>query len=716
MSPQRTKQLGLFALGLALAVVALIASVSALTLKRLSSRHAVNTSHRIQILNRTIRFEMTSAERDQISYLLTGSGAYRQECEIKMQRIPATVDELLKLVAESPSQRQRAQTLKNLTAEKRAMLGEGIRLRGSKGPAAALELMRAGAARDVTGRINEISDEIESAEYAYLDRRFSALVQREQTIGAINVGGALTLAVLVACAALALTRALNRQQDLTRATESARDLLRTTLYSIGDAVIVTDANGCVRMMNPVAERLTGHSEKAAAGLPAGNVFQIVDAETHEPIPDQIEKVLREGNAVKVAANSILKRQDGGEVPINESGAPILDAMGTLQGAILVLSDATEAKRANDALLESEQKFRSTADSAPVGIWTETPEEKRDYFNSRWLQYTGRTFEEEAGTGWMEGIHPDDALRARQQMVQVKRERRPYSVEYRLRRADGRYGWVLGRGVPRFDASGRFLGYIGTCSEIDEIKEADEKLRDAAKFESLGVLAGGIAHDFNNILVGILGSACLLEEYVPEDSPGRELVANLQHASDRAARLTRQMLAYSGRGRFYLESLDLSEQVREVLTLLKASAPKNVDIRLSLADGLPSTAADATQVQQVIANLAVNSAEAMPPLGGWIEISTRTEQVTANETGFVAGLDSAPGEYVVLQVADNGSGMDGETKSKMFDPFFSTKFAGRGLGLAATLGIMRSHHGAIKVDSTPGEGTTFRLYFPTAQTR
>lgn len=715
MSPQRTKRLGLFALALALAVVVLIASVSALTLKRLSSRDAVNASHRIQVLNRTIRFEITSAERDQLSYLLTGSGAYRQEAEATMQRVPAMVSELLNLVAGSPTQTQRADSLQDLTTQKIAVLREGIGLRGSKGLAAALELARAGAGKDLSHQIDRISDEIENDEYAYLARRFSALVQREQTIGAINVGGALTLAALVACAALALTRALNRQQDLTKATENARDLLRTTLYSIGDAVIVTDARGCVRMMNPVAERLTGHSEKAAAGLPAGNVFQILDAETREPLPDQIEGVLREVRTVKVS-NSILKRQDGGEIPISESGAPILDAQGTLQGAVLVLSDATEAKRANEALLESEQRFRSMADSAPVMIWTETPDGGREYFNLRWLEYRGRTLDQEAGTGWMEGIHPDDSARTHEYMGQVRRNRRPYSVEYRLRRADGRYGWVLGRGVPRFDSSGRFLGYIGTCSDIDEIKEADEKLRDAAKLESLGVLAGGIAHDFNNILVGILGSACLLEEYVPEDSPGRELVVNLQQASDRAARLTRQMLAYSGRGRFYLEPLHLSEQVRGVLTLLKASAPKNVDIRLNLADALPSTAVDAMQVQQVIANLTVNSAEAMPPLGGWIEISTYTEQLSANGTDLVAGLDAVPGEYVVLQVTDNGSGMDAETKSKIFDPFFSTKFAGRGLGLAATLGIMRSHHGAIKVDSTPGEGTTFRLYFPAIQTR
>ena len=714
MPPQRTKRLGLFALGLALAVVALIASASAFAWNRLTSHNVVNVSHRIQILNRAIRAEIVSAERDQLNYLLTGSGEYRAQCEDRMQHVPVMANELLAMVAASPDQTQRVRTLLDVAAQKIAVLRAGIILRGSKGLAAALELARAGAGKDLNGQLEKISDAIENSEYAYLDRRFTALLQRERAVGAINVGGALLLAALVGFAAMALTKALNRQQELTRTTENARDLLRTTLYSIGDAVIVTDAKGCVRMMNPVAERLTGHSENAVAGLPAGNVFQILDAETREPAPDQIEVVLREAKTAK-AANSILKRQDGGEIPISESGAPILDAKGTLRGVVLVLSDATEAKRAHEALIESEHRFRALADSAPVMIWTETPDLKRDYFNPRWLEYRGRTLEQESGTGWMEGIHPDDAARTHQNMGQVRRERRPYSVEYRLRRADGRYGWVLGRGVPRFDASGRFLGYIGTCSDIDEIKEADEKLRDLAKLESLGVLAGGIAHDFNNILVGILGSACLLEEYVPEDSPGRELVMNLQQASDRAARLTRQMLAYSGRGRLYLEPLDLSEQVRGVLTLLKASTSKNVEIRLNLADALPATPVDATQVQQVIANLTVNSAEALSPLGGWIEISTYTEQLSANQTDFVAGLDAAPGEYVVLQVADNGSGMDAETKSKMFDPFFSTKFAGRGLGLAATLGIMRSHHGAIKVDSNPGEGATFRLYFPAVQT-
>jgi PAS domain S-box-containing protein len=331
MSPQRTKRLGLLALGLALAVVALIASASAYSWNRLTAHSAVNVSHRIQILNRTIRWQMISADRDQLAYLLTGSVAHRQQCEVKIQEIPAMGNELLSLVANSPIQAQRARALLDVTAQKIEVLREGIRLRSSQGLAAALELMRAGAGEDLIGRIDKISDEIEVDEYAYLDRRFTALVQREQTVGAITVGGALTLEALVGFAALALTRALNRQQNLIMATEHARDLLRTTLYSIGEGVIVTDAKGCVRMMNPGAERLTGHTESAAAGLPAGNVFQIVDEDTREPIPDRIEKVLHEGKAIKVA-NSILRRQDGGEIPISEVGAPIMDAKGTLQGA------------------------------------------------------------------------------------------------------------------------------------------------------------------------------------------------------------------------------------------------------------------------------------------------------------------------------------------------------------------------------------------------
>jgi nitrogen-specific signal transduction histidine kinase len=274
--------------------------------------------------------------------------------------------------------------------------------------------------------------------------------------------------------------------------------------------------------------------------------------------------------------------------------------------------------------------------------------------------------------------------------------------------------VLGRGVPRFAADGEFLGFIGSCTDIDDRKRAEEKMRQAAKLESLGVLAGGIAHDFNNLLVGIMGSASLLEDHVAGDRAALELVTSLQLSSERAAKLTKQMLAYSGRGRFFVGPLDLSEQVRQIVALIQASIPKNVEMRLALAERPPAIEADASQIQQIVMNLVINAAEAIGSGGGWVAVSTAERTVDEGTVAdFAAGGTLGPGHYVALTVADNGSGMDAETQSKIFDPFFTTKFTGRGLGLAAVSGIVRGHRGAIKVESAPGEGACFQVYLPAA---
>jgi len=192
----------------------------------------------------------------------------------------------------------------------------------------------------------------------------------------------------------------------------------------------------------------------------------------------------------------------------------------------------------------------------------------------------------------------------------------------------------------------------------------------------------------------------------------ELVKSLQLSSERAAKLTKQMLAYSGRGRFFVEALDLSEQVRQIVGLLRASIPKNVEVRLDLADQPPIIEADASQLQQIVMNLVINAGEAIGPEGGWLRVATAPRTVEEGTVAdFGAGGTLPPGEYVTLTVEDNGCGMDAETMSKIFDPFFTTKFTGRGLGLAAVSGILRGHRGAIKVESEPGKGARFEAYLP-----
>ncbi len=283
------------------------------------------------------------------------------------------------------------------------------------------------------------------------------------------------------------------------------------------------------------------------------------------------------------------------------------------------------------------------------------------------------------------------------------------------RRDGTQIRVMSRWAMRRDASGTARGYLEIVTDITEKRRIEEQLRHTQKLESLGVLAGGVAHDFNNLLTGMLGNASLALDTLPENHPNRILLEEVTRAAERAADLTRQLLAYAGKGRFVLRVLDLSELVREIGGLVQASIPKQVQLRLQLADDLPGIEADPGQIQQIVMNLVINGAEAIGEEGGMVLVRTGVQQVDEQYIDTVApsGETLKPGEYVSLEVHDTGCGMSEETLGKIFDPFFTTKFAGRGLGLSAVQGIVRAHQGALKVYSKPGSGTTFKVLFRSA---
>ena len=250
-------------------------------------------------------------------------------------------------------------------------------------------------------------------------------------------------------------------------------------------------------------------------------------------------------------------------------------------------------------------------------------------------------------------------------------------------------------------------------DITERKEFDRQFQQTARLESLGILAGGIAHDFNNLLAGILGNAGLALSDAPPGSSYHSALKDVIHASQRAADLTRQMLAYAGKGRASVLPLDLSELVREISKLVQSSIPKVVTLRLDLAEDLPMVEADAGQMQQVVMNLVINGAEAVPEgKKGSVRVTTRLEELSTDylhQNFPAAELES--GKYIVLEVIDDGSGMDEATRERIFDPFFTTKFTGRGLGLAAVQGIIRGHRSGIRVSSSPGKGSVFQIVMP-----
>jgi PAS domain S-box-containing protein len=298
---------------------------------------------------------------------------------------------------------------------------------------------------------------------------------------------------------------------------------------------------------------------------------------------------------------------------------------------------------------------------------------------------------------------------------------PWNLEFPVHLPDGTERWLCGNALPQRVADGATLWH-GFISDVTERRRADaalhafeHKMQEAQKLESLAVLAGGIAHDFNNLLTGILGNVSLARSELHGESSARGFLDKVKEAGLRAAGLCSQMLAYSGRGRFVVKPLALNQLVTETVRLLQHSIGRQVVLRFNLAAELPPIEADAAQIKQVITNLVINASEAIGDASGMIHLNTGVRQADeAFLRDTVLARDDLPaGPYVYLEICDTGCGMNAETQTRIFDPFFSTKFTGRGLGLAAVLGIVRGHRGALKVDSAPDRGTTFLVLFPPA---
>jgi signal transduction histidine kinase/CheY-like chemotaxis protein len=252
---------------------------------------------------------------------------------------------------------------------------------------------------------------------------------------------------------------------------------------------------------------------------------------------------------------------------------------------------------------------------------------------------------------------------------------------------------------------------------EERHKMEEKLRQTQKLESLGVLAGGIAHDFNNILTGILGNTEFALDNLPPDSPARSCIEQIQKGGARAAELSNQMLAYSGKGKFIIKNTDVNEIIKKTIYMLKPSISKNHPIKYDLTENLPSIEVDVTQIGQVIINLLINASEAIGENKGVISVSTSTEECGGEECQrckeMMFDVALPKGQYVVIEVADTGEGMDKDAIEKIFDPFYTTKLVGRGLGMPVVLGIISGHKGAINIESKPGKGTKFTICLPSS---
>ncbi len=417
-----------------------------------------------------------------------------------------------------------------------------------------------------------------------------------------------------------------------------------------------------------------------------------------------------------------RAKDGALYWVSSTIVPIQALDGRTERFISIMADITARKKAEAALRESETRYRVLVERSPESVTVH-----RDgtiiYANPASAGMFGAASAQDlVGRRLFDLIHPDFHAQALARRKNISErgiggplaEMRYVALDGRIFDVETQSAPILFDGIPATQITAHDIS--GLKRAAAERQEFERKLQETQKLESLGVLAGGIAHDFNNILTGILGNASLASLDLPEGSPVEDNLKSIREGAQRAAELCRQMLAYSGRGSFVVHNLSLSRLVEETAHLLKISISKKCSLRFDLSSGLPAIEADATQIRQVIMNLVINASEAIGEAGGVISLSTGLAQgeggASRQETAVVG--KEAPGcRYVFMEVSDSGCGMSPETQAKIFDPFFTTKFAGRGLGLAAVLGIVRGHKGVLKLASEQGRGTTFRLLFPCA---
>ena len=401
--------------------------------------------------------------------------------------------------------------------------------------------------------------------------------------------------------------------------------------------------------------------------------------------------------------------------------PWRDAKGVVCGVMTHAVEVTEAFRARRAVEAARLQMRALVSDLSVVVWGLNLATQRFTFVSdhaeKLLGYAPHEWTD--FDFWAGLIHPDDRDEAVNTCTLETGAGADHRFEYRAIHRDGRVLWIEDIVRVHKDDDGRPVRLRGVLVDITarkrlEVERANmqRKLLDVQRLESLGVLAGGIAHDFNNLLTGVLGNASVALMDLPETHPARGRVEALSTAARRAADLANQMLAYSGRGHFDVRRIDISAHISEILGLLESTLPKKVQLRLELAEELPPVEADPSQLQQVFMNLVLNGAEAIGDNAGTVIVSTSTQHVDAAYAARLLTTDTlAAGRYVVFEVHDSGCGMDSETRERIFDPFFSTKVSGRGLGLAAVHGIVRGHRGAVNVYSAPGDGTTFKVLLP-----
>jgi two-component system cell cycle sensor histidine kinase/response regulator CckA len=485
--------------------------------------------------------------------------------------------------------------------------------------------------------------------------------------------------------------------------------------SVDYAIFHIGLDGIIESWNPGAERIFGFSADEIVGRHGSILFVPEDVFRGEP--EREAKFAAETGRAQDSRWHL--RKDGSRFWANGVMVGLRDRAGALLGVAKIVRDDSGMKQSEELLQYQLNLADAIASNAAEALFLVDSEGRTTFANPSAVQMFGWSHEELIGQFFHAKLHsrrPDGSpypiSECPHMQVLVSGQTLRGQDDFFIHK-DGRMLPVTCSTAP-IKGDGAIAGAVLVVRDVSEERDSEEALRQSQKLESIGVLAGGIAHDFNNLLTGIMGNAGLARRAVLGGHKERaaNLLQDVLKASERAADLTRQLLAYAGKGQFVIQAVDLGKLVTEVSTLIRASISKKITLVMDIPDECPPIEGDRTQLQQLVMNLVINGGEAIGDEPGTLTLHIRTEHFTERRERIrTQGFPIFAGDYVRVDVTDTGAGMDKETRKRIFEPFFTTKFLGRGLGLSAALGIVRGHRGAIGVASEPEKGTTFTILLP-----
>jgi len=472
-------------------------------------------------------------------------------------------------------------------------------------------------------------------------------------------------------------------------------LLRCIIDSAGDLIYIKDTHGVYQACNKASEKFIGLSEREQIGK---TDFDFFDRDIAQAIREFDQQIMVSGKESRI--EEWVTYPDGSRGLLDSVKAPYYGPDGEQLGLVGISRDITERKQMELALHDSEEQFRTLCDAAPIGIFRSDSDGNNIYCNPRWEEITGIAASEGGGKGWIKGIHPDDLETLDRLWQEAQAKGRIFCHEHRQVTPQGKTIWVRALASPIYSPSGKILSHVGTLEDITELQRARHDLLKTQKLESLGVLAGGIAHDFNNILTAVFGNISLARLQLHDSEAVAKRLEDAEKAIVRATDLTKQLLTFARGGEPVKKVISVNDLLREAAHFVLHGT--NVICEFDHADHLWPVEADEGQLSQVIHNLMLNAVQAMPT-GGTVTI--RTEKVRTPPNGD---------RFVRISVADTGVGIPEINLQRIFDPYFSTKSQGNGLGLATCYSIIKKHGGKIRVESTVGEGTTFVISLPASE--